>query len=180
MIAMKMLREAHGAMLVWPQLNATRISEALRPNLGVQVSHGAPIFALGYALLHPGRGEVIHGNLKYCANQRLPEITGAELLCTRHMVHLATCECFSHKRRNALTSHGNPGVNYALSPHLDIEDIVLTLRSWARRNDVANVDDWRWGEATKNGEWIRVLCCDEVRPRTKVCPNVASSFTQYH
>jgi hypothetical protein len=50
MITVKILQETHGAMMKWPQLDAAHISEALRPNLGGQESHGIPVFAAGFVL----------------------------------------------------------------------------------------------------------------------------------
>jgi hypothetical protein len=77
-----------------------------------------------------------------------------DFLSTLYMDDLSNSECFSIARRKAMRSHGNAGVGHALAPDLSISDTPLTMRSWIFYNDVANVDDWRWGAATQSGEWI--------------------------
>jgi hypothetical protein len=125
MIAMKILQETHGAHLAWPQLNAARISETLRPNLETQVPHGVNVFASGHALRPPGGDEVITQRLKCCAKMRLEETSVAQLLGASYMVDLATSDCFSRKKLNNFITYANPHVNYDIAPHLHVASVDL-------------------------------------------------------
>jgi hypothetical protein len=125
--------------------------------------------------------------LTYCANQRLPEMRVEEFVGTLCVDDLSNSECLSGARRKAMRSHGNAGVNYKIAPDLNIADAVLTLRSWIFRNDVPNIEDWQWGTATQNGEWIGVPWCKEVTPARQrkegletVRPDASSGVARYH
>jgi hypothetical protein len=180
MITMKMLQETRRAMLRWLQLDEARISEALHPNLEARGSHGSPVPPPGFMLPSPGGDEITRANLRYCANQRLPEMTVDEFVSTSYMDELSTSECFSIPRRKAMRSQDNAGVNYELAPDLNIADAILAMRSWISHNDVPNVDDWQWGAATQNGEWVRVPCCQEVYLALRRAEGLGRRFVPTH
>jgi hypothetical protein len=158
MATIKLIQEQSTLHMVWPQLAAVHIDDAVNSNVAhtarASTAEGSSIFP-DDELPDPGGDVTIRTNLRMSVGNVLDEDSEEHFLTTSYMEKLMDSDNFGKERRKNLWNNERPEVNYEDAPRIHPRETLLTIRAWLNCYN-ALVDPCLWRKTRLEGEWFRI------------------------